>query len=93
MVPMLIGQHSTHELENAEIRTPAHQRQRDDRLAQPSLGDLYLEQHRIVRGGGAENLIQSATGLVCLLVDELAAHPVLDGQIADRLRSRQRHNG
>ena len=87
------AQHVTHELENAAIRTPAHQRQRDDHLAQPSLGDLYLEQHRIVRGGGDESLIQSATGLVCLLVDELAAHPVPDSQIADRLRSRQRHNG
>ena len=33
------AQQVTHELDNAEIRTPAHQRQRDDHLAQPSLGD------------------------------------------------------
>ena len=72
------AQHVTHELENAEIRTTAHQRQRDDHLAQPSLGDRYLEQHRIVRGGGDESVIQSATRLVLLRVDEFTAHPVLE---------------
>jgi hypothetical protein len=37
------AQHVTHEFDNAEIRTAAHQCQCDDHLAQPSLGDLYLE--------------------------------------------------
>jgi len=86
------AQHVTHELENAEIRTAAHQRQRDDHLAQPSLGDLYLEQHRVVRGGGDESVIQSATRLVLLRINEFTAHPVLEGQIADRLRSCQRQD-
>src|SRR6202041_529261 len=38
-------------------------------------------------------LIQRRTGLVRLLVDELATHAVSDRQIADRRRSRQRLNG
>src|ERR1700753_491851 len=53
----------------------------------------YSKQHRIVRGGGDESVIQSATRLVLLPIDEFTAHPVLDGQIADRLRSRQRQDG
>ena len=40
-----------------------------------------------------EGVIQRDAGLVRLLVDELAAHPVTGCQIADRLRSRQRQNG
>jgi hypothetical protein len=56
----------THEFDNAEIRTAAHQCQCDDHLAQPSLGDRYLEQYRIVRGGGEESVIQSVTRLVHL---------------------------
>ena len=40
-----------------------------------------------------ENVIQRRTGLVRLLVDELAAHAVPGRQIADRRRSRQRLNG
>jgi hypothetical protein len=63
---------------------------RDDHLAQPSLGDLYLEQHLIVRGSGDESIIQRETRLVRLLVNEFAAHPVPAGQIADCRRSRQR---
>jgi hypothetical protein len=86
------AQHITHEFDNAEIRAAARQRQRDDHLTQPSLGDRYLEQDFIVRAGGDESVIQRATSLVRLLIDEFAAHPVPRRQIADRGRSRQRLN-
>ncbi len=85
-------QQLAHELDDAETRAAAHQRQRDDHLTQPSLGEQYLEQDCIVRAGGDESVIQGATRLVCLLIDELAAYPVPGGQIADRRRSRQRLN-
>jgi hypothetical protein len=42
------AQQVAHEFNNAEIRAAAHQRQRDDHLTQPSLGDRYLEQDMIV---------------------------------------------
>jgi hypothetical protein len=86
------AQHITHEFDNAKIRAAAHQRQRDDHLMQPSPGDLYLEQDFIVRAGGDESVIQRATCLVRLLIDELTAHPMPGGKIADRRRSRQRLN-
>jgi hypothetical protein len=57
------ARHVTQELENAEIRAAAHQRQCDDHLAQPSLDDLYLEQHRIVGSAGNDRVIQSTTRL------------------------------
>jgi hypothetical protein len=38
-----VAQQVAHEFDNAELRTAAHQRQCDDHLAHPSLGDLYLE--------------------------------------------------
>ena len=86
------AQHIAHEFDDAEIRTATYQRQRDDHLTQPSLGDRDLEQDFIVRVGGDESVIQRETGLVRLLVDEFAAHPVPGRQIADRRRSRQRLN-
>src|SRR5271166_506067 len=45
------------------------------------------------RRGRQESVIQCDAGLVRLRVDEFTAHPVPGGQIADRLRSRQRLNG
>jgi hypothetical protein len=78
----------THEFDNAEIRAAAHQRQRDDHLTQPSLGDRYLEQDFILRSGADESVIQRETSLVSLLVNKFAAHPVPRRQIADRRRSR-----
>jgi hypothetical protein len=64
------AQHVTQEFDNAEIRAAAHQRQRDDHLTQPSLGDRYLEQGFIVRGDGDESVIQRETRLVRLLVNK-----------------------
>ena len=90
MIPQCLDspQQVTHELDDAEIRAAAHQRQRDDRLAQPSLGDLHLKQHLIVRSNRREGIIQSDAGLVRLLIDELAAHPVPGRQVADWRRPR-----
>lgn len=45
-------QQVTHELHDATIRAVADQRQRDDHLAQPGLGDRQLEQHLVFRCGG-----------------------------------------
>jgi hypothetical protein len=49
------AQQVAHEFDNAEIRTAAHLRQRDDHLTQPSFGERYLEQDFIVAGGGDES--------------------------------------
>jgi hypothetical protein len=88
------AQQVTHELDDAEIRSAAHQRQRNDRLTRPCLGDLHLEHDVIVIGGGRrEGVIRCDAGFVRLLVDELAAHSMPVRQIADRRRSRQRLNG
>jgi hypothetical protein len=84
------AQQIAQELDNAAIRAVADQRQPDDHLAQPSPGDRQLKQHRIVPRGRRESVIQRRTRFVGLLVDELAAHPVPDCQVADRRRSRQR---
>jgi len=81
------------ERDNATIRAVADQRQPDDHLAQPGLADRQLKQHRIVPCGGRESVIQRRLGFVALLIDELAAHPMPGGQIADRRRSGQRLNG
>jgi hypothetical protein len=80
------------ELDNAAIRAVADQRQPDDHLAQPGPGDRQLKQHRIVPCGRRESVIQRRLGFVGLLIDELAAHPVPDRQIADCRRPRQRQN-
>src|SRR4051794_6351945 len=87
------AQQVTQELHDAAIRTTADQRQPDDHLAQPCLGDRQFEHHLIVRSGRQESVIQRRARLVSLLVDELAADPVPSRQIADRCRSRQRLNG
>jgi len=87
------AQQVAQELDDAAIRAAADQRQPDDRLAQPSLGDRHLEQHLVVRRGRREGVVQCGASLVRLLVDELAADPVTGGKIADRRRSRQRLNG
>jgi len=42
------AQQVTHELDDAAIRAAADQRQPDDHLVQPGLGDRHLEQHLIV---------------------------------------------
>ncbi len=71
------------ELHDAAIRAVADQRQPDDHLVQPCLGDRHLEQHLMVGRRRQENVIQRRDSLVRLLVDELAAHPVPGRQIAD----------
>jgi hypothetical protein len=81
------------ELHDAAIRAAGDQRQADDHLAQPDLGHRQLEQHLAVRHGRREGISQCDAGLVRLLVDELAADTMPGGQVADRLRSRQRLNG
>src|SRR5271167_3404287 len=60
---------------------------------QPCLGDQQLEQNLIVRRRRRESIIQGDASLVRLVVNELAAHPVLGSQITDRPRSRQGPNG
>jgi len=87
------AQQVTQELDDAAIRAAADQRQPDDDLAQPGLGHRHLEQHLAVRHGRREGVVQYRAGLVRLLVDELTAHPVPDGEITDRLRAGQRLNG
>ena len=87
------AQQVTQKFHDATTRAATNQRQRDDHLAQPRLGDHQLEQHLIVRRRRRESVVQRDAGLVRLLVDELAAHPMLGRQIANRLRSRQRPNG
>ena len=86
------AQQVAQELDNAATRTVADQRQPDDHLAQPDPGDRQLKQNRIVPCGRRESVIQRCLGLMGLLVDELAAHPVPGCQVADRRRSRQRQN-
>jgi hypothetical protein len=54
---------------------------------------LSVEQHIIFRCGGQESIVQRGTGLARLSVDELAAHPVLGGQITDRLGPGQHLDG
>ncbi len=78
------AQQVAQELDDAAVRAAADQRQPDDHLAQPGLGDRQLEQHLIVRRGRRERVVQYRAGLVRLLVDELAAHPMPGRQIADR---------
>jgi len=87
------AQQVAQELDDAAIRAAADQRQPDDDLAQPGLGDRQLEQHLAVRRGRREGVVQYRAGLVRLLADELAAHPVPGGEITDRLRAGQRLNG
>jgi hypothetical protein len=87
------AQQVTQELNDAAIRAVADQRQADDHLAQPGLGDRQREQHLLVRRGREERIIQRGAGFVHLLVDELAARPMSVRQIADRRRSRQCLNG
>ena len=87
------AQQVAQELDDAAVRAAADQRQRDDHLAQPGLGHRQLEQHRLVGRRRREGVIQRRAGLVRLLVDELAAHPVPGGQVADRLRTGQRLDG
>jgi len=81
------------ELDDAAIRAAAGQRQPNNHLVQPCLGDRQLEQHLMVGRGRREGVVQYRAGLVRLLVDELAAHPVPGSQIADRPRTGQRLNG
>jgi hypothetical protein len=83
------AQQVAQELDDAAVRTAADQRQSDNHLAQPGPGDRQLEQHLILPHGGREGLVQCCTSLVRLLVDELPAHPVPAGQVADRLRTGQ----
>src|SRR3954469_24962808 len=85
-------QQVTQELNNAAIRAVADQRQPDDHLAQPGPGDRQLKQHRIVPCGRRESVIQRRLGFVGLLIDEFAAHPMPDCQIADCRRPRQHQN-
>jgi hypothetical protein len=87
------AQQVAQELDDAAIRAAADQRQPDDGLAQPGLGHPQLEQHRAVRHGGREGVIERSASLVRLPVDELAADPVPSGQVADRLRAGQRLDG
>ena len=87
------AQQVAQKLDNATVRAVADQRQRDDHLTQPSLGDWQLEQRFVFRRGGQESVIQCGARLVCLLVNEFAAHSVSERQIAYRLRLRQRLNG
>jgi hypothetical protein len=87
------AQQVAQELDDAAIRAAADQRQPDDHLAQPGLGHRQLEQHRAVRHGGREGVIERRTGLVRLPIDELAANPVPGGQVANRLRAGQRLDG
>jgi hypothetical protein len=82
----------THELNDAAIRAAADQRQRDNHLAQPCLGDHQLEQHFVFRRGRQESVIQCDAGLVLPRVDEFTAYPVPGCQIADCFRSRQRYD-
>jgi len=77
------AQHAAQELDDAAIRAAADQRQPDDHLAQPGLGHRHLEQHLIVGHRRQERVIQRRANLVRLPVDELAADPVPDRQIAD----------
>jgi hypothetical protein len=86
-------QQVTDEFDDAATRAAAYQRQPDDHLAQPAPGDRQFEQHLVVRRRGPESIVQCDAGLVRLLVNELAAHPVPGRHIADRLRSRQDLNG
>jgi len=86
-------QQVTQELDDAAIRAVADQRQPDDHLAQPCLGDRQLEQHLMVGRRRREGVVQYRAGLVRLLVDELTAHPVPGGQIADRPRTGQGLDG
>jgi hypothetical protein len=79
------AQQVAQEFNDAATRAAANQRQRDDHLAHPGLGDRQLEQNFIVRRRQPESVVQRDAGLVRLLVDELAAHPMLVRQIADRL--------
>jgi len=87
------AQQITQELDDAAIRAVADQRQRDDHLAQPGLGDRHLEQHLVVRRRRQERVIQRRSSLMRLLVDELATDPVPGRQIADRPRTGQCLNG
>src|SRR5208337_2882741 len=87
------AQQVTQELDDAAIRAAAHQRQRDDHLAQPCFGDCELEKHAIFRRLGREGVIQRDTSLVRLLVDKLAAYLVPASQLTDGLRPGQRENG
>jgi hypothetical protein len=87
------AQQATQELDDTAIRTAADQRQSDDHLAQPWLGDRQLEQHRILRSSRRESVVQRCARLVRLAINELAAHPVARRQITDRRRSGQRLNG
>ena len=87
------AQQVTQELDDAAIGTAADQRQGDDDLAQPGLAHRQLEQHRAVRRGGREGVIECCASLVRLLVDELAADPVPSGEVGDRLRAGQRVDG
>jgi hypothetical protein len=86
------AQQVTQELDDAAIRTVAHQRQRDDHLTQPCFGDGELEKHAVFWGHRRERIIQRDTGLVRLLMDKLAAYLVPGGQLANGLRSGQRLN-
>jgi hypothetical protein len=63
--------------DNAATRAAAYQRQRNDHLAQPALGDHQLEPHPIFLRRGLEGVIQCDASLVRSPVDELVAHPVL----------------
>jgi hypothetical protein len=84
------AQQVAQELDDAAVRAAADQRQPDDHLAQPGPGDRQLEQHLLgVPLGRRESAIQRRMDLARLLVDELAAHPVPGGQVADRLRTGQ----
>ncbi len=63
------AQQVTQELDDAAIGTAADQRQGDADLAQPGLAHRQLEQHRAVRRGGREGVIECCASLGRLLVD------------------------
>jgi hypothetical protein len=60
------AQQVTDEFYDAATRAAADQRQRDNHLAQPALGDHQLEQHLVFRCRRPESAIQCDAGLVRL---------------------------
>ena len=60
------AQQVAQELDDAAVRTAADQRQPDDHLAQPGLGDRQLEQHLLVRASADEKASSSAARALCV---------------------------
>jgi hypothetical protein len=58
--------------------------QAEDQLRKPGLGDGEVEEDALLIGGCREGQLEAGVGFAQLLIDELAADVVLQGDLGDR---------